>query len=259
MKTFKNVMTEAERPIEELNVDFLRRAEVVSSFNLQAADFQTLDYKHEIQYLFKKNFFPEFDLNQTVKSLDVPKLNKLIRQLKAMNADAFQRLHKYPLRGVGPGEATLYFLIDTAYLGGGASAGTDLFIGGKGYEIKAGRLSQDGWFSNFKLGGTVQLSNIISNALELKRKAGLEIKGNEINKTEIAHIKSKFPDEWMKNVEQPYEQIAAPYFGKQETIFMINSNPRAIYGEIAAVKQVQPDEIALSEITSNTIKPMVRA
>ena len=48
-----------------MDKDFIHRATKVSSFNLYAADFQSVRHKKEIQHLFATYFFPKFDLNHT--------------------------------------------------------------------------------------------------------------------------------------------------------------------------------------------------
>ena len=61
-----------------MDLDFIKRAEKVTSFNLTTKDFQSLSYKKEIQHLFNKHFFPEFDLNKTVDKINMSSINSLI-------------------------------------------------------------------------------------------------------------------------------------------------------------------------------------
>jgi hypothetical protein len=268
MKTFKQVIKEEKQPLkevaknpEEMDMEFLKRAEIVQSFNLLPSDFTSLDHKAEIQYIIGKNFFPGFDLNNTIPgdSFSVDELNKRIVALKQISKESFLRLHNYPLKGVGPGEATMYFLLDNARLGGGASAGTDLFVGNQGYEIKAVKLSQDGYYQDFKIGGTVDLSPLINNAKQIAAKLKIEVKGTEINKGLIAQIKgTKFKDEWIETVEKPYVEAAAKYFAGHPTMFIIHRNPVVKHGEVAEIKNVTADDIILNNITSGTIKPAIR-
>ena len=50
---------------------------------------------------------------------DAEQLNKLIRELKGYGNATFERIYKYPMTGVGPGEIMLYFLLNDCTLGGG--------------------------------------------------------------------------------------------------------------------------------------------
>ena len=61
MYNFKSYLKALDEQIkiggEELNLDFLRKAERVTSFNIVTKDFESLNYKKEIQHLFNKHFF----------------------------------------------------------------------------------------------------------------------------------------------------------------------------------------------------------
>ena len=50
--------------VSKLNMEFLNKAEKITQFNIPASDFTNLTYKKEIQYLFKKHFFPSFNLDK---------------------------------------------------------------------------------------------------------------------------------------------------------------------------------------------------
>lgn len=255
------------------NMDFMRRAEKVTRLNFRVDDVQTLDYKKEIQFLITKYFFPNFDIARyTTSRIDKESLNKGIKALKARGFRDFELLHSYPLSGVGPAEMTLFYLCSSAYLGGGASKGVDIFANGKKYEVKASVVSGDGKFVHqFKLGGTVILSDIISNARELAIAAGHTVSGNEISGTIIDDTKAKFPEDWEAQVDKPYRDRAASYFKDQTAIFINNNkqDPKAKnvpkagaktaeLGEIVAIKKVKKEDIFLGQITSNTIKPKVK-
>ena len=112
---FKNYMTEmAAANVSDLDADFLKRAQKVTSFNLSSSDFTSLKYKEEIQHLFRTHMFPAFDLDNTMSGApNITKLNKLIKNLKAISSKGFRNLHNYNLKGVGPAEATLFFLLDS--------------------------------------------------------------------------------------------------------------------------------------------------
>ena len=104
---------------KKLNRKYIRNASKITSLNIATSDFtdSQLKYKNEIQHLFGTYFFPNFDLDKTIDTADQAKLNSAIDTLKRDPA-MFQKLHYYPLKGVGPGEVTLYFLLNKAYLKG---------------------------------------------------------------------------------------------------------------------------------------------
>ena len=121
--------------ISDLDSEFLKKAMKLTNFNLSTKDFESLKYKKEIQFLFRTHFFPEFDLDDCLDQVDATKINNVVNKLKGMDAKMFTKMHKYNLKGVGPGEATLYFLLNKAHLGGGTSAGVDLVHGSSKYAL----------------------------------------------------------------------------------------------------------------------------
>ena len=252
--------------VSKLNMDFLNKAEKITQFNIPASDFTNLTYKKEIQYLFKKHFFPSFNLDKTMtsRSLNMKDANILIDSLKAMDFDKFNKLHFYNLKGVGPGEATLYFLHDHAHLGGGTSAGVDLVVGSSKYEIKAAQLTGDKKaVFGFKLGGTVPLGDLVNKAMGMKQTLGLTTAGkgqSELNKSQIEQVRKKFPKEWGE-IETEYGKRAFSYFENDNVIFMNNNNSSGkltrAAGGIIAIKKVQMKDIRLDVITQGTIKPKV--
>lgn len=255
MFDFKNYIVEMS--IEDLNMDFLKRAEKVTTFNLTTKDMESVKFKKEIQYLFKKHFFPEFDLDDCVDKLDVNTLNGLIKKLKSQNKNKFQNLYKYNLKGIGPGEVLMYFLINKSYLGGGGSAGVDLVVvGDDKYEIKAVSVSPKGLVYDFKVGGTLNLSPYITQLLDLKKRAGAAGKGNEIPTNSIREIEKKFPTEFKRVLDGYRKETYDNYFKNHAIIFMNNKTSKM--GEIVSVKNVQRNDIGILAVTSGTIKPTVR-
>src|SRR5210317_953527 len=240
--------------VDELDRNFIKRAMKVTSFNLSTKDFESLTNKKEIQYLFGTHFFPKFDFKFTLNDVNMSKLNKAIEMLKSENRANFESLHKYNLKGVGPGEATLYFLINNGKLGGGSSAGVDLVVNGKGYEVKAVSVSSDRYASNFKLGATFSTSNLISELQALKKQTGMA--RSEVNGTDIKNIQRKIPGAFEK-IEKKYQEVAYNnYFKNHEIIFIYNTGPKT--GSIASIKKVQKSDIQLERVTSGVIKPRVK-
>lgn len=255
MGAFKNYLVEFQ--IEDLDLDFVKRAEKVTTFNLTTRDMEDLKYKKEIQFLFKKHFFPNFDLKDCIDKVDMNALNNLTKKLKTENKGKFNNLFKYNLKGIGPGEVLMYFLINKAHLGGGSSAGVDLVVvGDDKYEIKAVSVSPQKYVYNFKVGGTLNLSPIVTQLLDLKKKAGAAGKGNEIPTNSIRSIAQKFPIEFKKVQEAYRKETYNNYFRNHSIIFMNNSTSKI--GEIVSIKDVKRNDIEIDAVTSGTIKPRVR-
>ena len=243
----------------EMDMDFLRRAERASSFNLIEKDFQSNTYQKEIRYLYTKNFFPNFDQKFFVKAPTKDGLNKAITALKQESRRSFEALHNFRPGGTGPAEVLLFFLIDGAQLGGAGSAGMDLFVNRKGYEMKSVHVSTDGFIKDFKLGGTANLSGIINESIALKRKADPRAsnKPGEINKTQQDKIARMFPTQW-KNIQKKFRKEAADYFGDTNIIFTRSKSNKAQMGNVLGIGTVPERAIEIDMFTSGTIKPLIR-
>ena len=268
MKRFRSFIKEmAMAKVEDLNSDFLKRAQKVTSFNLTSNDFISTDYKAEIQFLFKTHFFPKFDLNKTIKGKPTKReLNKLVAELKSENAAKFRALHSYNLKGVGPGEATLFFLLDDAHLGGGASAGVDIKIGSQGYEVKAGNFNaKQNSYKDFKLGGTVPMDKMVKAAFELREMVDPGMKmGREKNGVNGSQIEAIMKDkslaaQWNTNVEKPYRIAASKYLNQNPLILIINTTPKQNQGEVYHIGDVKESQIFVDVVTQGTIKPKIVA
>lgn len=253
--------------VADLDAEFLKRAQRITSFNLTGDDFTSLKYKAEIQHLFHIHFFPGFDLDKTIKGPpNKASLNSLIKELKRESPRNFNALHSYNLKGVGPAEATLFFLLDDGHLGGGASSGLDLVVGSTGYEIKAGDYGgaqgeQKKYFKNFKLGGTVPLDQIVSKAFKIRDTDGkIKAMATERNGVSGGQIKAILADsmlgpQWKKTVEEPYCKLAHGYLSKNNLICMINKTPAAQKGECLYIGKPRLNQVHLDVITQGTIKP----
>jgi len=237
-----------------MNKDFIKRALHVTSFNLAAADFENVKFKKEIQYIFNMHFFPKFDLKNTVESVDINKINTLIEKLKREDSAMFSKMHNYNLKGVGPGEVTLYFLVNSAHLGGGSSAGIDLIASNGKFEVKAVDVTANGYATNFKLGGTFNLSDIVKDLLDLKKKVNAG--GEGVNKSALDAIRKKFPDE-LKRIEEDFAQRAYDNYFKNHDIIFIKNSTKDI-GKIMAIKKVKKSDIMLDRLTSGVLKPNVK-
>ena len=264
LKGYLNEMTDAK--IKDLDAEFIARATKITSFNLRGADFESLAHKAEIQHIIHTHWFPKFRLGDTMKGLNMGKLNSAIDTLKKIDRFYFDKLYDWQPKGVGPGEVLLYFLIDDAVLGGGSSAGVDVKIGGKNYEVKAANLTGDKKaVYGFRLGGTVNVSQEVRKAIQMKEELGFTTKGKgqgEVNKTQIEAIKKKYPKEW-ESIRKSYVDKAYKYFAGQNVIFFNNNRGTGgklttAAGNIAAVKTVSKNDIEIDVITQNSIKPRVK-
>jgi hypothetical protein len=255
MKSFKRFIDEDSG---ELDLPYISSAQRCSKFDINQRDFQSIKYKKEIQFLFNKFWFPDFDLEaNTSDGVNLGKLNSAIEKLRKINSKGLIDLHKYTWSGVGPGEALLYFLVNDGYLGGGASAGVDLIAGGKEYEIKAVTITKDGYASNFKTGATFSVSSEITKLQSLKSKLDLGGKKSEVNDGDLKTIRKEFPDE-LSDIEKSYiDKVYKNYFSKHKIIFMDNKKVGKV-GSIHSIKSVKKTDISLERVTSGVIKPKIK-
>lgn len=241
----------------DLDMEFISRAMKVTSFNLVSKDFESLKHKKEIQHLFNLNFFPNADMSKMLDRVDQKKMNALIATLRKENSSNFESLYRYNIKGVGPGEVMLYFILNNGHLGGGSSAGLDLVVGSKGYEVKAVDYSPQGYVNNFKVGGTFSMADIMRGVQDLKKAAGLG-SGSEVNGAHLAAIEKQFPEEIKRYYDQYADVTYKNYFKNHEIIFLSNKKGGGYQlGDVIAVMQVKKEQIRFERITSGTIKPRV--
>lgn len=243
--------------VSNLDTEYLAKAQRITAFNIKPADFQSLKYKKELQYLFWFHFFPKFNLEKTIDTVDKNKLNTLIAELKRNDSEMFAKLHSYNLKGIGPGETTMFFLINKAFLGGGSSAGADLIVGSTKYEIKAVKVSTDRIASDFKLGGTVPLSDIITDLSNLRDRLKVGGTRTEMSGSIIQSMKQRAPDDF-KAIEKKFADIAYNNYFKNHEVIFINNAQGGKLGHIEEIKKVKIDEIMIERVTSGTIKPKVK-
>lgn len=249
--------------MKELDLNFIKRATRVTSFNLTSNDFTSLKNKLEIQTLYQQHMFPSFSPEKALETISVSRYNRLVNMLKRDNASQYKKLHDLIFRGIGPGEAVMYLLTKKGYLGGGSSAGIDLINGGSKYELKAvkwkSKISKDAVF-DFKLGGNLAgMTKIQLDLQNLAFELGLRPKGSaEISGKNMAEMKEREPAKY-KQIESDYQKLAAGYLSKRETIFLQTEGNQSDFGEILAIKKrVSPSDITMERLTSNSIKPIVK-
>jgi len=264
--------------INDLDMTFIKRAERVTSFNISAKDFQSINNKAEIQHLIKKHFFPNFNLDRTIKNQPTAaQLNELIEDLQSENFSMYNKLHNYPLSGIGPSEATLYFLCDKSHLGGGSSAGVDLKIGSKEYEIKAALINaQKTHVSGFKLGAGTDFKRIVRELLKMKELYGVKTTGKgkeEIpSKSGIEVFRQKDPKR-MAELDKMFQKECRDYFGNKQVIFMSNNASQKIdpefpdagkqkvlskgSGKCISIQKVNAAKCKIQVVTQGIIKPII--
>lgn len=238
-----------------MDKNFIKRALHVTSFNLTASDFESLKYKEEIQHIFNMHFFPKFNIKHTLNAVDMDKMNNLISKLKQEDSAMFAKMHNYNLKGVGPGEVTLYFLVNSAHLGGGSSAGVDLVASNGKFEVKAVKVGRDGYASDFKLGGTAPLSDIIMMLDNIRTKHKLGGTRTEMSGAIMDQMKKLAPGEFAA-AQDKFAAVAADYFKGHKVIFINNSTSNL--GRIEAIKEVKKSDVIIERVTSGTIKPKVK-
>jgi hypothetical protein len=244
-----------------LDLKFIDRAERITSFNLDAPDFQSTTHKKEIQYLFQKHFFNDFEISlNALDFVDLNSLNQLINKLKEVNKEMFANLHRYSINGIGPGEITLYLLLNNSFLGGGSSAGVDLVVGSEKFEVKAVqvmRVNDHLAAYDFKLGGTVRLDDVTQSLVKLLNYHKMDGSRTEIKKSTINVLRNE-KDKQIEfaQIEDKYRKRAYEYFKDHKVIF-INNSKSAKQGNIESIKNINETDIMIERVTSGTIKPMV--
>lgn len=238
-----------------IDLEFVKMAERLTSFNLSAKHFQTLDHKVEIRYLFNKHFFPGVEVD-TPKTIELDGFNNVVSSLKAYDVGSFVGMHEYPLKGIGPGEVSIFFAIDTARLGGGCSAGVDVVDDSGEREVKAVKVTRDGYARDFKLGGTVDLSSIMGELFTLKAECGIET-GEGVSSNVLREVARIRPNDF-KRVSDLYRDACRSYFQDHEVIFLNHNTSPKVRGRIEAIKTVDGSDVEIDALTSGTIKPRIR-
>jgi hypothetical protein len=242
---------------------FIKRATKITSFNLSVSDLQSKKNKKEIQYLYAQHMFGSFNPNMALKTLNKGAYNKLVNILKSDDKSQFENLHFLNLSGVGPGEATLYLLTQEGILGGGSSAGVDLIVGSKKYEVKSvkwkSKSTKDTVY-DFKLGGNIPGMTLLESKIQ-KRFYELKIISSpgapEIKESLFKQFKEKHKKEY-DILEKEYQKLAGSYFAGHEVIFIQNDKTSSDFGEILEIKKVKPEDILMERYTSRSIKPLVK-
>ena len=228
----------------------LENATTYMYFNLDRKYFQSVQYKNDIKELFQKHWF--FNESEEIQQIeiknqkDIYSLNSYISTIKN-NLNLFNRLFHYPLKRSGNGEVMLYLLCTNSYLSACSTSGNDIIINDEHYEIKNCVISKKyksnkSYYSNFKLGSSFCIRNVINNIENYFNKVP---KGSEI-------VQAREDSEFLKIEEEYRELVYNEYFKKHKIIFIDKE------GLIRFVGKVKKKDIFIDTITEGTIKPMVR-
>lgn len=266
-----------EEFVDGLDLDYINKCSVSNAFKIDTRDLQSLTFKSEIRFLICRKYFPELQTSDIFlpKITTAKEVNKSLSTIASLNPGAMLDLLQLNAgSGLGPGEALLYFLLDGVTIGGGSSAGVDVIDGGTKYELKAVKLrKKDMMLTDFKLGGTVDISGIQKKLMDLK-KAMLEtlpkVKEGEktgINKDHIKAFQNPKVKKVIKergltnyeNLEKEFQELAYnEYFKAHPIIFMGSKGAnKSESGRIFAIMDVQKEDIRMHQVTSSTIKPGV--
>ena len=275
IKKAERNLFEAEYSLEMdgLDLDFIKRASTSNTFKLDAKDFQSLKYKNEIRFLISKRWFPDLQMSDLfLSAIDFNSLNTALNTIHGANKSGFLELLQEEPKGMGPGEVLLYFLLDNAHLGGGNSAGIDIIDNGTPYEIKAVKRKSDGTLYNFKLGGTVPISNILNKIMKLKEellKFYPKIKEGEATGINNKHLAGFEDRKFLKHIKtlgllpwdallMEFQDVAYNGYFKAHPIIFVGSKAASKdeIGRIYNILDVQQKQIGMS-VTSGTIKPHV--
>jgi len=240
---------------------FIKRATNFKTFNFIERDFTSTTFKEEIRQLFDTYYFglkkddPVRDYR--TDSLTFENIQKIIKNLRDNNEEKYLNLFEYGEDlGFGSGEVALYYMVNSAKLGGKGSAGKDVFCNNGEFEVKAAVVYKKIYASNFKVGGTFSLNDIIDRLDSLRAK--LQLAGNKsaINTSVLETMKEKAKKEY-EDIENAYAKLLYDnYFGSHKVVFFNNSDNKE-KGNILAIKKVKKEEIKINVLTSNTIKPLV--
>lgn len=276
---FDRAVNEAEYTpsMDGLKLEFINKKSVSNAFTLKAKDLETTEYKNEIRFLIARRYFPGLDISGiTMDKVTTAKaLNKALNTLYNLNPTGYTELLEREISGLGPGELILFFLLDNATVGGGNSAGVDIIDNGTPYEVKAVNKTGDGKLVNFKLGGTVNISDVQAKILKLKaellkfdssiaegEKTGINndhMAGFE-SKEFIEHCENMKIRDSFKDLNDYFQKIAYNgYFKNHPIIFMgSKSASRADKGRVYDIVQVTKKMVGIHKVTNGTIKPYVK-
>lgn len=267
---------EQEAFVSQLKMDFINKCSVSNAFKLDTKDLQSVEYKSEIRFLICRKYFPELQSSDIFldKLTSAGQLNSKLSAIEALNPRAMAELLQLNSgSGLGPGEALLYFLLDNTVIGGGSSAGVDVIDNGTKYELKAVKLrKKDMMLTEFKLGGTVDISGIQSRLMLLKRELLQmfpKIKEGEKTGINNDHLDGFQHKDFVKLIEDrkdltSFEELELEfaklayneYFKAHPIIFMGSKDSGAkYYGRIFDILEVQEKDIKIHQVTSSTIKP----
>jgi hypothetical protein len=239
-----------------MNHEIIKELGLPKTFSFESVHLKDTSLKKEIRHIIYSNFFCLDDYLSTEKMCHL-ELNLYIEKLRHCNQKGFLNLYGYNMPGIGPGELMLYVLNDHVSLGGGTSAGLDIIHKDQGYEAKAAKHKKSlngvsgSFYSDFRLGGTVDTEDIMPRLRELA-----EVEKNEISNSKMEAIRERYPIAYSL-LEDKFRQVCTDYFTSHSIVLFNNSNNKLIKGKIAFIGNIKPEQIYLDRVSSNSIKPAI--
>ena len=271
-----------EETKEDLDLDFIARAEKVTSFNLDVKDFKKTTNKLDIQYLYAKNVLNgNFDKTISGKkdmssTQNIAQTNKIINNMKG--SSNFEKVYREAVgtnaSAFGPGELMFYLIFDEVTLGGSASG--DIRGLKQMYELKSANLV-DGAYTNINFGTNVKqgFSEVADELVKLAK----ELEVSDITRTtmnskplqklkEAANTKENkelgFSERYDEIIDKFVKTAKDNYIKNHSIIILRNDKGKPDY---ANIKGVIPSIISerdlkkillIKNVTGGTMKPAIK-
>ena len=241
---------------------YLKKYENKLPYNDKAipeSDYTNITHKKQIREIFNKNYFKNF--SDYLKTLDSPQqINQRIKKLKEINIQGYNNLFA-KVYSLGPGERVLYYLIDSAELGGGSSAGVDITVNGSQYEIKGANISAASGNNIFAYGFEVSRSldvfSIINSIYALCQQNNISIESRtEIKTSSIDALRLKMPKEYAI-IERKFAILLGSDYFKNKLIILNNNNSKN-YGLVEFIGKVNADNITIERISRGVVRPKIK-
>jgi hypothetical protein len=220
------------------------------------SDYTSITYKKQIREIFNENYF--FEFSDYLKTLDSPQqINQRIEKLKKINIQGYNNLFA-KVYSLGPGERVLYYLVDSAVLGGGSSAGVDITVNGSNqYEIKSADITADNKFAyGFEVSRSLDVFSIIDSVYALCQQNNISSSRTEIKTSSINALKLKMPKEYAI-IERKFAILLGSNYFKNELI-ILNNNKSKNYGLVEFIGKVNTDNITIERITRGVVRPKIK-
>ena len=271
-----------EETKEDLDLDFIARAEKVTSFNLDVKDFKKTTNKLDIQYLYAKNVLNgNFDKTISGKkdmssTQNIAQTNKIINNMKG--SSNFEKVYREAVgtnaSAFGPGELMFYLIFDEVTLGGSASG--DIRGLKQMYELKSANLT-DGSYTNINFGTNVKagFSDVAGDLVELAKELDVkDITRTTMNTKPLQELKKAantkentelgFSKRYDEIIDKFVKTAKDNYIKNHSIIILRNDKGKPDY---ANIKKVIPSDISekdlkkilfIKNVTGGTMKPAIK-